>query len=116
MAHSTELRNKALSYYEQCKNISQVAQAYQISGNTLYLWIRLKAQTGNLNHQVKGQNATKLNSQKLAEYVQQHPDAYLHETAEHFHCSKSAIFYALKRMGITRKKRPPHTKNKTPIK
>ncbi|WP_283397258.1 IS630 transposase-related protein [Wielerella bovis] len=82
MAHSTELRNKALNYYEQCKNISKVAQAYQVSRNTLY----------------------------------QHSDAYLHEIAEHFHCSKSAIFYALKRMDITRKKRPPHTKNKTQIK
>lgn len=57
----------------------------------------MKAQTGGSNHQVKGQNANKLNSQKLAEYVQQHPDAYLHEIAEHFHCSKSAIFYALKK-------------------
>lgn len=116
MAHSIELRNRALSYYERCKNISQVAQAYQISRNTLYRWIHLKEQTGSLAHQVKGQNAIKLDSQKLAEHIQQHPDAYLHEIAEHFNCSKSAIFYALRRMGITRKKRVPHTKNKTKIK
>lgn len=116
MAHSIELRNKALSYYEQCKNISKVAQAYQISRNTLYLWIKLKEQTGSLNHRVKGQNACKLDNQKLAEYVTQHPDAYLHEIAQHFNCAKSTIFYALKRIGITRKKRPPHTKSKTPIK
>lgn len=44
--------------------------ADQVSRNTLYQWTRLKEQTGSLNHQVKGQNASKLSSQKLAEYPQ----------------------------------------------
>ncbi|HGD7177579.1 TPA: helix-turn-helix domain-containing protein, partial [Neisseria meningitidis] len=33
-------------YYEQCKNISQTAATFNLSRNTLYLWIRLKKQTG----------------------------------------------------------------------
>ena len=113
MAYSVDLRHKALSYYEQCKNISKVAAAFNLSRNTIYLWIRLKEQTGSLNHQVKGQNATKLDRQKLAQYVEQHPDAYLYEIAKHFNCTAAAICYALKQMGITRKKRSPLTKNKT---
>ena len=112
MAYSVDLRNKALTYYEQCKNISQVAATYNLSRNTLYLWIRLKEQTGSLNHQVKGQNAAKLDRQKLAQYAEQHPDAYLHEIAQYFECTAAAICYAFKQMGITRKKRPPLTKNR----
>ena len=46
-------------------------------------------------------------------YVGQHPDAYLHEIAKHFDCTAAAVCYALKQMGMTRKKRPPLTKNKT---
>ena len=46
MAYSADLRNKALNYYEQCKNISQTAATFNLSRNTLYLWIRLKKQTG----------------------------------------------------------------------
>ncbi|MFC2613829.1 MAG: IS630 transposase-related protein, partial [Eikenella corrodens] len=45
MAYSADLRNKALNYYEQCKNISQTAATFNLSRNTLYLWIRLKKQT-----------------------------------------------------------------------
>ena len=73
----------------------------------------LKKQTGSLKHQVTGLNAVKLDRQKLAQYVGQHPDAYLHEIAKHFDCTPAAVCYALKQMGMTRKKRPPLTKNKT---
>ena len=100
-------------YYEQCKNISQTAATFNLSRNTLYLWIRLKKQTGSLKHQVTGLNAVKLDRQKLAQYVGQHPDAYLHEIAKHFDCTPATVCYALKQMGMTRKKRPPLTKNKT---
>ena len=113
MTYSADLRNKALNYYEQCKNISQTAATFNLSRNTLYLWIRLKKQTGSLKHQVTGLNAVKLDRQKLAQYVGQHPDAYLHEIAKHFDCTAATVYYALKQMGMTRKKRPPLTKNKT---
>ena len=103
MAYSADLRNKALNYYEQCKNISQTAATFNLSRNTLYLWIRLKKQTGSLKHQVTGLNAVKLDRQKLAQYVGQHPDAYLHEIAKHFDCTPAAVCYALKQMGMTRR-------------
>ena len=45
MAYSADLRNKALSYYEQCKNISQTAATFNLSRNTLYLWICLMDDT-----------------------------------------------------------------------
>ena len=99
MAYSADLRNKALNYYEQCKNISQTAATFNLSRNTLYLWIRLKKQTGSLKHQVTGLNAVKLDRQKLAQYVEQHQDAYLHEIAKHFDCTAAAVCYALKLWG-----------------
>lgn len=47
------------------------------------------------------------------EYVKAHPDATQNEMAEYFDCSDTAIGKALKRNGITRKKRRSPTKNKT---
>jgi len=40
----------------------------------------------------------------LGEYLEQHPDAYLKEMAEEFGCSEVAIWKALRRMKVTRKK------------
>ena len=116
MAYSADLRNKALNYYEQCKNISQTAATFNLSRNTLYLWIHLKKQTGSLKHQVTGLNAVKLDRQKLAQYVGQHPDAYLHEIAKHFDCTAAAVYYALKQMGMTRKKKTATYKEQDPAK
>ena len=46
----------------------------------------------------------KIDPEKLKEYVEHRPDAYLKEMAEEFGCSEVAIFKALKRLKITRKK------------
>ena len=65
----------------------------------LYLWIRLKKQTGSLKHQVTGLNAVKLDRQKPAQYVGQHPDACLHEIAKHFDCTAAAVAMHSNRWG-----------------
>ena len=46
----------------------------------------------------------KIDPDKLRSYIQANPDAYLRETAMEFHCCKSAMSKALKRLKITRKK------------
>ena len=43
--------------------------------------------------------------QKLSEDVEDFPDAYQRERAERLGVSKSAIYYALKRLNITFKKK-----------
>ncbi|WP_126325849.1 IS630 family transposase [Neisseria animalis] len=116
MAYSIDLREKALNHYKQCNNASQTAKTYGISRNTLYLWIQLEKQTGSLKHQVKGQNAAKLDTEKLKQYVGQNPDAHLHEIAQVFNCTAQAVFYALKKLGITRKKRPTTYREQDPSK
>ena len=63
MASSADLRNKAFKLLRTMQNISQTAATFNLSRNTLYLWIRLKKQTGSLKHQVTGLNAVKLDRQ-----------------------------------------------------
>ena len=47
---------------------------------------------------------------ELNQYIENHQDAFLWEIAEEFSVTKQAIFYALKRLKITRKKRQISTK------
>ena len=48
--------------------------------------------------------ATKINRQALEQDVQQYPDAYQYERAKRLGVSKSGVWWALKRLGICRKK------------
>jgi len=42
----------------------------------------------------------------LTEYIAAHPDQLLAEIAKKFRVTPQSIFYALRRLNITRKKRP----------
>ncbi|MBS0624117.1 MAG: transposase [Verrucomicrobia bacterium] len=53
----------------------------------------------------------KLDYNLLKEYVEVHPDYFLLEIAEHFSVTEQAIFYALKKLKITRKKRISFTRS-----
>ncbi len=106
MAHTIEIRQKALDYLDRCNNKTKVAQAFGISRKTLYQWIQLKEEKSDLSHQSGGCRKIKIDKVKLKNYVEQHPDAYLREIAEQFDCSAPAVHKALKSIDITLKKRP----------
>lgn len=112
MTYPLEIKQKAIDYFERCKDITKVIEAYGISRDTIYRWLRLKKQTGKLNNQTKGRQPRKIDREKLRVYVEQHPDAYLSEIAEQFNCTTPAVFYALKSIGIPHKKSVPFTKSK----
>ncbi|EJG86727.1 transposase family protein [Streptococcus pneumoniae GA52612] len=60
MAYSIDFRKKVLSYCERTGSITEASHVFQISRNTIYGWLKLKEKTGELNHQVKGQNQERL--------------------------------------------------------
>ena len=60
MAYSIDFRKKVLSYCERTGSITEASHIFQISRNTIYGWLKLKEETGELNHQVKEQNQEKL--------------------------------------------------------
>ena len=105
--YSDDLRRAALKYYDS-KLISQqqVCSIFDISLRTFSNWIRLRKQ-GNYSRRAnqKKKGATKIDESKLKQYIQEHPDAYNHEIGEHFGVHGTTIYYACKRLGITRKKR-----------
>ena len=56
---------------------------------------------------------SKISNAALLEDVHLYPDAYLKERAQRLGASSVGIFHALKRLGITRKKRPICTPKQT---
>ena len=113
MAYSLDFRKKVLAYCEKTGSITEASVIFDISRNTIYQWLKLKEKTGGLHHQVKGTKPRKVDRDKLKNYLETHPDAYLTEIASEFDCHPTAIHYALKAMGYTRKKRAVPTMNKT---
>ena len=80
---------------------------FKIGHNTIYLWVRQRKKRGTLAPKIRGKyKARLLDDAKLSVHVKGHPDATLMEIAKVFSVSHVAIWKGLRRLKITRKKKP----------
>ena len=109
--YSVDLREKILKYLEKSPNKKLASQLFQIGVATIHRWVNLKKKEGHVKPKHRKYAYKRIDDQKLIEYVEAHPDHFLSEIAENFSLTPQAIFYALKRLKITRKKRLRFTRN-----
>ena len=105
-AYSIDLREKVLKYLETDPNKTSASRLFQIGIATIHRWVSRKKEKGHVEPLRRKYAYKKIDDQKLIEYVEAHPDHFLSEIAKHFDLTPQAIFYALRRVNITRKKRP----------
>ena len=109
--YSLDLRERVLRYIEQGHLQEEACKVFNVSRKTIYNWIREQRTTGDLSlHRAKSYQTTKFRAQDLKAYIALHEDAHLDEIAQAFKASKSGAYRALKRLNITRKKRPFYIK------
>jgi transposase len=82
-------------------SIRKLAQKYDIGTSTIQNWIKGKFPQGTRN---KGNS--KLGINELTQDVIDYPDAYQSERAKRLGVSESCVWYNLKKLGITYKKKP----------
>ena len=111
--YSIDLRRRVLAYIEETEDKTKASKLFKVGIATIYRWIARKQQTGNLEPSRKKAYKKKIDDQKLIAYVEKNPDHFLSEIATHFNTTLQAIFYALKRLKITRKKRLRFTRKET---
>jgi len=104
MAYDIKFRKRTIEYKKEGHSIEQTSKTFGIGTTTVKRWLQ-KSKEGDLSDSKPNRTFKKIDPEKLKEYVKQHPDAYQYEMAEHFNCSPKAIWQALRKHGITRKKR-----------
>lgn len=116
MGYDIKFKQRAVEYQREGNTYKETCRVFKISETTLTRWIKIEKEgkLGEVKIQVR--KPKKICPDKLVEYINENPDAYLTEIAEWFNCSDTAVAKAFKRLGITRKKRLHHIKNKAKIK
>ena len=76
----------------------ELREAFGIYPSEVNKWRKLLKETGSLGPKYPKRRAGKIDLEKLEKVVEERPDAYLHELAKEFGCTKQAVFYALKRL------------------
>ena len=112
--YSRDLRECVLSYIEDGHTQKEASEVFNIPRQTIYNWTCLKKEKGDLGMRRSGKRRpSKFDEEKLKEMVALHPDYYLSEIAVNFKATASGVCRALKRCGITRKKRVFSSRNET---
>lgn len=98
-----ELRERVIAFVEEGGSKVEAAHRFRISRRSVYRFLEAK-QNGTLKPKTSWGSWRKLDPQKLARYIQKHPDATLKQMQEVFHVSHQAIWKRLALLGITLKK------------
>jgi len=93
-----------MKFIDEGNTISATAAQFSIGETTIKRWKNLRNITGSLEKRPLNRGFKKIDPEKLIAYLEENPDAYQREIAEHFGCVQNAVFEALKRLGISRKK------------
>jgi transposase len=104
MSYDIKYRQRALEYWRDGHNNTETAEVFCVSPSTLQKWKSQLSKTGTLAPKTRCETWRKIEPMKLREFIKEHPDAYLKEIAEEFGCTYVAVFKALKRLKISRKK------------
>lgn len=99
MTYSLDFRRQVLESIDDGMTYVQAAEFYNLSPTTIQNWKRrVHSKT---TRQTK---PYKISDDVLLNDVKEHPDDYQYERARRLNCSKTGIYHALKRLGISQKK------------
>ena len=104
MIYDIKYRLRAIEYWDEGHSKKETAEVFKVDPSTLYRWKSRLKETDKLEPKKGIQPWRKIDHSKLLEILSERPDAYLREIAEEFGCSDVAVFKALKRLKISRKK------------
>lgn len=108
-AYSNDLRQKAVAAVQKGERKAEVYRMFNISRNTLHLWLQREAQTGDCRAKTgyqKGYGLKITDLEVFKSFVTEHPDKTQAEMAEllSIEVSPRSISRALRKIGFTRKK------------
>lgn len=108
-AYSNDLRQKALAAVKKGERKTEVCRIFNISRNTLHLWLRREAETGDYRAKTgyqKGYGLKITDLEAFKTFVREHPDKTQAEMAEllPIEVSPRSVSRALRKIGFTRKK------------
>ena len=102
MAYSLDLRKRVINYVQNGGRYTDASRLFGVNRKTIYNWL---ART-DLAPSRRKPYKSKLDKQALSEHVKAFPDMILRERAAYFNVQMSTIWYALKKLNITKKNGP----------
>lgn len=101
--YSIDFIRRAVAYKDEGHTFIELKNAFKIPPETYYIW-KEKLKNGYTGEKIFRERRRKIDKELLKQTIAENPDLFLYELAEMFGCSVQAVFYALEKLDITRKK------------
>ncbi len=114
--YAQDLRDRVLAAYDRGMKTKQIADLFQVSSSWARRVKQRRRETGETTPRpMGGATVIKIDLARLAELVRKRPDATIRELHALLgvECVESAVCMALKRLGLTLKKRRSMRRSKT---
>jgi len=114
--YSQDLRDRVLAAHDRGMGTPEIARTFNVSSAWARRVIQVRRETGRTTPLPRGgATVIKIDVQQLAALVEQQPDATLRELRDRLgvQCTESGVFLALKRLGLSFKKRQSMPQNRT---
>jgi len=108
--YSNDFRKKVVEYYEKCDNKSKTAETFSISRKTVMDWVQLKKEGKLYEYKKPVGQKSKVDIDRLEDYIISNPQAYYREIGEEFNISTSEAQYLAVKLGFKIKKKDKNIK------
>ena len=104
--YSLDLRERVINYVEAGNSKISAAEIFDINISTVNRWCTRYKEEGNFLPRKRVGAKSKIDQEALVNYVNLNPDAKLTDVANKFGISLWGIYYWLKKLGFSYKKKP----------
>ncbi len=109
-AYHIDLRKRVVNCVKSGRSMAEVSRIFEVSEDSVQRWMRL-AKSNNLAPKKVGGNNRKIDEQAFKLLIEKNPDKLQYEIAQEIGVKQASVCKALKRLKLTRKKRPLFTKS-----
>ena len=104
--YSLDLRERVIKFIESGNSQVKAAGTFSLNLSTVNRWYLRYKREGNCNPRKRLGAKSSIDQRLLEAYILEHPDAKLKTIAEQFGISIWGIYYWLKKLGFSYKKKP----------
>jgi transposase len=115
MAYDKKYRTRVIEYILEGHTHEEASRVFKVGTTSITRWLASYESSGSTGggYSIGKRNSKKIDPDRLCNYMNEHPDAFLREIASEFSCCNEAVRKALLRNKYTLKKRRNISKNAT---
>jgi transposase len=112
MAYDEKFRRRVIEYKDSGHTINQVYEAFGVRPRSYYTWKAELNEKGKFENRYPKTRKGKIDTERLRELAEKHPDWPLKEFAEELGVCFQAVHKMFKKLGISRKEKLLHIQKK----